>query len=104
MEVKRISPQVLAAATGLLQPFIPEISAENLVTALKNFAIRKQDSIITERLLTRKEASNLLSISIQTLDRYIKSGILRSSKIGPRSVRIDPASVRELLAGGIENE
>ena len=100
---KRIAPQVLTAATGMLQPFIPELSPESLVAALKNHETLKQDKFLAEKPLTRQQAAALLSVSLPTLDRHIKSGILRASKIGPRAVRIDPASVRELLAGEINN-
>ena len=31
----RIPPAVLAAAAGMLQPFVPELSPQNLVAALK---------------------------------------------------------------------
>ena len=100
---KRIAPQVLTAATGMLQPFIPELSPESLVAALKNHETLKQDKFLAEKPLTRQQAAALLSVSLPTLDRHIKSGILRASKIGPRVVRVDPASVRELLAGEISN-
>ncbi len=100
---KRIAPQVLTAATGMLQPFIPELSPESLVAALKNHETLKQDKFLAEKPLTRQQAAALLSVSLPTLDRYLKTGLLKFIKLGPRAVRIDPASVRELLAGEINN-
>ena len=93
-------PPILAAACGMLQPFFPELTPTKLLSMLKNAG--KPEEIV-ERPLTRRQAATLLAISLPTLDRHIKSGILRASKIGPRSVRVDPTSVRELLAGEINN-
>ena len=98
--MKQITPPILTAATGLLQPFYPELTPTKLLSMLKNAG--KPEEIV-ERPLTRRQAANLLAISLPTLDRHIKSGILRASKIGPRAVRIDPDSIRELLAGEISN-
>lgn len=95
-----ITPPILAAACGMLQPFFPELTPQGLLSMLKNAG---KSETLTERPLTRQQAAALLSVSLPTLDRHIKSGILRASKIGPRAVRIDPASVRELLAGEISN-
>ena len=97
--MKQITPPILTAATGLLQPFYPELTPQVLLSMLNAEKSEKQ----MERPLTRRQAAALLSVSLPTLDRHIKSGILRASKIGPRVVRVDPASVRELLAGEISN-
>ncbi len=94
-----ITPPILAAACGMLQPFFPELTPQGLLSMLNAEKSEKQ----MERPLTRRQAAALLSVSLPTLDRHIKSGILRASKIGPRVVRVDPASVRELLAGEISN-
>ena len=94
-----ITPPILTAATGLLQPFYPELTPQGLLSMLNAEKSEKQ----MERPLTRRQAASLLAISLPTLDRHIKSGILRASKIGPRCVRVDLASVRELLAGEISN-
>lgn len=100
---QRINPAILAAATGMLQPFVPELTPQRLLAALKT-----QDeglpaipaAAIPEKPLSRKEAAALLAVSLNTVNRYMNTGLLRRIKIGPRVVRIDPASVRELLNGG----
>lgn len=94
-----ITPPILAAACGMLQPFFPELTPQGLLSMLKNAG----KSETPERPLTRQQAAALLSVSLPTLDRYLKTGLLKFIKLGPRAVRIDPASVRELLAGEINN-
>lgn len=90
----KISSAVLSAATGLLQPYIPELSPSALIDALKAYD-RKQTG--HARALTRDEAAEMLSVSRVTVDRYIREGLLKSVKIGPRMVRITPESVDALL-------
>lgn len=97
---KQISPAVLAAATGMLQPFIPELSPQSLVAALKNHETGKPSTVIAEKPLTRHEAAELLSVSVNTINRYMNMGTLRRIRLTPRTVRIDPASVRTLLERG----
>lgn len=98
MQIKqRITPAILAAATGMLQPFVPDLTPQGLLVALKNHEAGQPAAAIAERPLTRKEAAALLSVSLNSVNRYMNTGLLRRVKIGPRVVRIDPASVRALL-------
>ena len=94
---QKITPAVLAAATGMLQPFIPELSPQNLVAALKTYNSGEAAEEPAEKPLTRQEAAKLLSVSLNSITRYMNSGILRRISMGPRLVRIDPQSVRNLL-------
>jgi len=94
---QKITPAVLAAATGMLQPFVPELSPQNLVAALKNHNSGKCEEAVAEKPLTRQEAAKLLSVSLNSITRYMNAGILRRISMGPRLVRIDPQSVRNLL-------
>ena len=100
---QRVTPAVLAAATGLLQPFVPELSPQSLVAALRGHEPGDRH-MQTEKQLTRRQAAALLGVSIPTVDRYMRDGILRRVKIGKRLVRIDPASVRALLDSDVEKE
>ncbi|WP_294508145.1 helix-turn-helix domain-containing protein [uncultured Victivallis sp.] len=101
MQIKqKITPAILAAATGMLQPFIPELTPQGLLAALKSHDAGQPAASIAEKPLTRKEAAALLSVSLNSVNRYMNTGLLRRVKIGPRVVRIDPASVRELLDNG----
>ncbi len=94
----QISPQVLSAATAILQVYVPELSPRSLVDALKSYDTsnaKKQDN----RPLTRQEAATLLSVSLNTIANYLKNGTLRRIDVGTRLVRVDAASVRALLEG-----
>ena len=103
MEIRNnITPAVLAAATGMLQPFVPELSPKNLVAALREHTEKRE--IASARPLTRQQAAELLSVCVGTIDRYIKSGMLRRVPVGPRLVRIDPQSVRALLDNTVAPE
>jgi len=101
---QKITPAVLAAATGMLQPFIPELSPQSLIEALQKHeasaGIGTAANHSTEKPLTRQGAAALLSVSLNTVNRYMNRGILRRVKISSHTVRIDPASVRNLLEQG----
>ena len=95
---QKLTPAVLAAATGLLQPFVPELSPQSLVEALQKYETGERPAAgAPEKPLTRQDAAALLSCSLNSVNRYMNAGLLRRVKIGPRTVRIDPASVRALL-------
>jgi excisionase family DNA binding protein len=50
--------------------------------------------------LTRKEAADLLRVSVRTLDTYIKDGRIVSHKLSPTSkgpVRVSASSIHQLL-------
>ena len=100
MEIKqKITPQIIAAATGLLQPFIPDLSPQLLVSALKESSATRAKPETDERPLTRQEAAYMLKCSKNTISRYLTTGKLRRIALTERSCRIDPASVRALLSG-----
>ena len=46
----------------------------------------------------------VLGVSVNSVNRYIKSGRLKAVNISPRLVRIDPESVRELLKHGVPED
>lgn len=105
MEIKtKITPQVIAAVTGLLQPYIPDLSPQGLVSALKEYSTNKPKPETDNRPLTRKEAADLLKCSKNTISRYLTIGKLRRIPLTERSCRIDPASVRALLSGTSNTE
>ena len=95
MKVNRINSRVLEGAVALLRSAVPEITPEKLVAALKSYNSTLANA--PERPYTRQEVCNLLSISIPTLHRMIKAGTVRKIVVSKHVVRIDPASVRELL-------
>ena len=99
---QRITPAVLAAATGMLQPFIPELSPQGLIAALQGYQTDKNDASISKKPMSRQEAAALLSVSLNTINRYMNMGALRRIQLTPRTVRIDPQSVQNLLENGFD--
>lgn len=100
MEIRqKITPQVIAAATGLLQPYCPDLSPQGLVAALRQYNSGKDQTETTDRPLTRREAAALLNCSLNTISRYLTMGKLRKIKLTERSCRIAPESIKALLAG-----
>lgn len=98
MQVKqKITPAILAAATGMLQPFVPELTPQGLLAAMKEHDAGTPAAADAMEPLTRQEAAALLRVSLNTLNRYMNTGLVRKIKIGPRVVRIDPANIRSLL-------
>ena len=98
--VNKITPAVIQAATLMLQPYVPDITPKSLVSALKEYAPGERLQMrpnAPEKPFTRAEVCELLGISLPTLTRYIKSGHLRKISLSTHTVRIDPASVRNLL-------
>ena len=99
----RINPSILAAATGMLQQFIPELSPSALVDALKAYG--GESDTVKQNLvapLSRRDAAGILGVSLPTINRLLNSGKLRRIRITPGVVRVDPESVRMLLDGEAE--
>jgi excisionase family DNA binding protein len=44
-------------------------------------------------LYTRREAASILRISPRTLGRWVRSGILRGTRVGPRLLRFTEAQI-----------
>jgi predicted DNA-binding transcriptional regulator AlpA len=103
-----ITPSVLIAACGLLQPYAPDLSPRALVRAIKSYqdndtpATPAGDQI--EKPMTRKEVAELLGCTTATVNRYMNIGKLRRIKLSTASVRIDAASVRDLINGVSKTE
>ena len=49
------------------------------------------------QLLTQKEAASLLSVSVKTITRYRKKGLLPTYFLSERVIRIPQASVHQLI-------
>ena len=96
----KISPAVIQAAVALLSPYVPEISPQGLVQALSDYGTK---AATIEKPLTRKEAAEILGVSLPTINRLLNTGTLRRIRITSASVKVDPASVRALLANASDN-
>lgn len=103
MTKNKMEMAIMNGVTEILKPLFPKITTQDLIDALKKHLDQKNEikipSAIPEKPLTRQEAAALLAVSLNTVNRYMNTGLLRRIKIGPRVVRIDPASVRKLIKG-----
>jgi len=50
-------------------------------------------------LVTRREAADVMAVSVMHIDRMIKRGDLDIVRIGPRGVRIKVTSLRKYIDG-----
>lgn len=93
---QKINSGTIQAAVGLLSPFVPELSPQALIQALKSY---ETGAAPIEKPLTRREAAELLRVSLPTLNRLLNAGKLRRIRISSACVKVDPASVKALLYG-----
>ena len=94
----QIPVPIVNAATAMLQPFVPELSATGLVEALTHREPTPAEPTF-RKPLTRREAAEILQVSVNSINRYIRSGLLKAHRVGQRLIRIDPRSLEELLQG-----
>ena len=73
---------IIQAATGLLSPYYPEISATGLIDALEAGSSKDK-----KRLLSPKQYAELMGISVDTAKRLCKSGEVEWQRVG-RQIRI----------------
>jgi excisionase family DNA binding protein len=101
MVVTKTNAPILGAAVSLLKAFCPELTPEQLAKALDG--VPATETAAKERPAkpySRKEAAEVLQVSLNTVNRYMNTGLLRRINIGPRHVLIDASSVQALLEGG----
>lgn len=85
---------------------LEQITAEDLIRQTANLVVEKiteilpKDSDNTERYLTANETIKLLQISLPTLNKYSKTGLIPSYRIG-RSVRYKLSEVQEIVDKGL---
>ena len=93
---------IIQATVGLLLPYIPNISSDNLKKALEtinnpNTATEKDPR--PQKPYTRKGAAEMLGVSVPTIDRYLASGLLTRVRYSARAIRISADSVHNLMRG-----
>ena len=96
--------EILNAATTLLSPYIPGLSATELLNALETYNVDKEaaakQNSRPEKPYTRQQAADLLGVSLPTIDRYMADETLKRIRYSAHSVRITPESVHRLMEGG----
>lgn len=100
--MQNIPENVVAAAVGLLSPFVSNLTAEALLKKLS--AGEGEQNKLTRTEYTRQEASKRLGLSLRTVDDYMATGLLEARKIGRKRVLISPESVEALLTGKTRRE
>ena len=100
----KISPEILNAATAVLSPYIPGLSATVLLKVLETYNEDKELSVQKnsrpEKPYMRQQAAELLGVALPTIDRYMANGTLKRIRYSAHSVRITPESVHTLMEGG----
>ena len=102
-----IPSETLNAATAVLSPYVLGLSAAELLKALESFneegeaSASKQNSR-PQKPYTRKEAAEMLGVSIPSIDRYMADGRLTRVRYSARAIRISAESVHKLMACGAE--
>jgi excisionase family DNA binding protein len=98
-----IKKEIIAAAVGMLSPFVEDLTPTKLVAALEAFDGNKETiNPRPEKPYTIQDVQELLGISRPTVYRLFKKNQFSRLKIG-RATRIPAHEVRALLKGSKEN-
>ena len=89
----QIPEHIANGVAAMLAPYCPGMTAERLVSTI---ATEKERAVV-ETLLTRKEAAEALKVSIPTIDRCLRDGVLPKRRIRG-AVRIPTGAVARLIA------
>lgn len=90
---------IMTAATALLAPYVPGITADALKKAIGSAlgATEAKPSLRPE--YTRQEAAERLCVSLRTIDYYTEYGWLKAIKVGKRRKLLTAESVEAMLCG-----
>jgi excisionase family DNA binding protein len=97
--MRTIPAPILTAATGMLSPFFPNLTATRLVEALNASSDPRRPAPLPESL-TKAEVCAVGKCSLATVNRWLRRGQLPSTKVG-RLVRIPRAAVEALLTPAV---
>ena len=92
MKVNRLPENAIVATLAMLGPHVPELSAQNLLLALREFDPHRKEKATTV-WLSKHEAADALGVSWFTLVRWAKTGKIPAKKFGD-SWRFDSATIR----------
>ena len=104
IKTKQITPEVLDAFASALSPAVPGITGRTLLKAIENFSPDENgeekgrppgDELM--KPMTIKEAAQFLKMSVATIHRLMRKGLLRRIRLSSKLVRVDGRSVRQLL-------
>lgn len=80
MTFKTPPSHILTAAVSVLGPYVPELSATALVTALRDHDPNAGPQ--ADRWLDKHEAAKMLGVSWFTLNSWARDGKIKAQKIG----------------------
>jgi len=89
----QIPENIVTGVTAMLAPYCPGLTAERLLSAIG----REKQEVEVETLLTRREAAEALKVSIPTVDRCLRDGVLPKRRIRG-TVRIPTKALAKLIA------
>lgn len=101
-----LEPTTLSGIATLLQPMYPELTGDDVHSALKAYAAGKKTGKDkgsrqqSDTLLTRKEAAERLKVSLPTVNRMLNDGRLTRYRLSSRIVRVSEASIEALITTG----
>ena len=100
--VKNLPDEIAVAASGVLSPYVPWLTPVNLRELLEkhNPNATSDKDVCPKKPLSRREAANMLGVSIQSVDRYLAAGRLTPVRYSARAVRVSAESVYNLMKGG----
>jgi len=99
-----VNPEIMTAVATMLSPYYPGLNTVALQKALETYnpnADESKNPSCPQKPLTRKEAAEMLGVSVPTVVRYIKKGCLTPVRYSARAVRITAESVYSLMKGGM---
>jgi excisionase family DNA binding protein len=80
----------------LIQNLTPEELSETLRSVIREELSLLKPKETAPRYLSRQEVSNLLKISLPTLNQYTRTGVIKGSRVGSR-VLYDEEAVKEAV-------
>jgi len=100
---KAIPPEIIAGTVTMLSTYIPGLTPDSLQAALGNINNTNASSdkdARPQKPYTRKEAAEMLGVSVPSIDRYMADGRLTRVRYSARAIRISAESVHKLMANG----
>lgn len=77
-------------------PTIPDETRKEIFDALS-----RQGGGKKPKLITRKQAAEILACSTKTIDRYIERGLIQEIRFTQRRIRFDEAAIIRLAREGV---
>jgi len=105
MKAKTPPPNIVGACTGLLAPYVPGITPEKLVEAIRNLDMAKKPAMPPSaqplEYLTIRQAAQRLKCCEKQIRILLSRGELTRARIGKRGVRIPAGCLARLEEGGL---